>query len=137
MSMKPLQKFRLYSIAFILFAITACASTATTNSKGYVASEVEQRLTGKVYTGEWKPGFTYKITFKGVGREMTAIVFVVDSKAEYNMPAKVMVEGNNVDLRYTDISRVDKLVYDPREDRLDGNTFYKGNRKEKLTAKGT
>jgi len=139
--MKPFQRLRFYSMALILFTATAYVTTATTNSKGYVASEVEQRLTGRVYIGEWKPGYTYKITFKGVGREMTAMVFVVDSNAaqtEYTMPTKVVVQGNNVELRYTGLSRVDKLVYDPSEDRLEGHTFYKGDkRNEKLTAKGT
>lgn len=121
-----------------LFAILL--SGCATNPAGYQPSAVEQRLTGRMFAGEWKPGFLYRITFRGVGREMTAIVHVIDSdqsRTVYNMPANVSVDGDKVDLQFTNLDRIDRLVYTSSDDRLSGQSFLRGSRLNSVWAKGT
>ena len=109
------------------------------NPAGYTPTAVEQKLTDRVFKGEWRSGFVYQITFRGVGRSMTATVYVVDSdaaKTVYNMPARVVVNGNAVDLQFTNFDRIDKLTYSPDSDTLTGYSLVKGNRTNTLSAKG-
>ena len=127
------------AIAIAGFGAALLAGCAA-NPAGYQPSAVEQRLTGRVFVGEWRPGFLYKITFSGVGNEMTALVHVIDSNANrtvYNMPARVAVDGEKVDLRFTNFDRVDRLVYNSSDDRLAGQSFFQGSLRNSVWAKGS
>lgn len=116
--------------------LAGCAA----NPAGYQPSAVEQRLTGRVFVGEWKPGFSYRITFKGVGVEMAAVVQVIDSdpaRTVYTMPATVRVDGDKVALQFTNLDRVDRLVYAATDDRLAGQSFFRGALRNEVWAKGS
>ena len=121
----------LIGTVLLLGALAGCAPQ---DPPRYDTSKIEQALSGKVYRGEWYDGLLYEIAFVGVGANMEATVRVIDSdnaRTEYNMPARVMVSGNEVTLTFTQIDRIDYLKFDPEAQRLEGSTRFRGKLRER------
>ena len=117
-----------------LVALAACAPVAPPApavANDEASNAVAARVAGAVYTGEWRSGFLYQITFPADLADYTAEVYVIDSDAartEYRMPARVEIAGSDAKLRFTRLNRVDHLTF--ADDELKGYTVFNGQQKE-------
>jgi hypothetical protein len=119
--------------ALACVALAAC-SLDPTGQKNMVAL----KLAGGVYKGEWKPGYLYQVSFNGSGGTMRAEVRMADddnARTVENFPARAVVFGNTVELRYLQDGRIDKLVYIPEDDELQGQPGFQGAGQDRVWAK--
>ena len=115
--------------ALVCAVLVAACSFGATRQPGLVAgqsSTVEQKLVHSVFVGEWKPGYVYQITFRGTAGNMAATVHVADpdnARITHDLPARVVVFGTTVEVRYLQSDRVDKLIYSSADDSLEGQSI--------------
>ncbi len=114
--------------------VASCSASTALQQPGMVS----QKLVDSVFAGEWKPGYVYQVSFRGTVGNLAATVHTADAdnpRMTHDVPARVAVYGTNVELRYLQSDRVDKLIYIAQDDRLEGQSVGGAAAQERLWAK--
>ncbi len=120
----------LMGVIALSLALAACqGATEALDSAAFVdlnpalSKRVRERLTNRIFVGEWKTGYSYKIDFGSGSRILPAVVQVVDDDGRSSnliRPVTATISGSNMVLDYAKSNRRDYLIYTPSTDALSG-----------------